>query len=465
MINSAPILSVVHQLSLDLSNSKDSNEIYTTYCRAVLDLLPADRFAVALLDPDAQLRIVFSRNSQKDFEVGQAEMELCKRVVASGNSVHVSVDDLAAWIDMKEVDLSDVSFAWWLGIPLRASAAAFGVVAVRSDRKDNPFRETHIAFLESVGNQLSFLISRMREEEALREAVKYQSAAAVLAQSALSETDIAGFLNEAVILLSRVLGMEFCEILELHPNSKEFFRRAGVGWMNSSSTFSMVPATVQSLPGSALFSDIPLIIEDLRSEPKFTGSPSVYEHGVISGICMKIHRKGEILGVLCVFSAEQRSFSKASIYFLETTANILATFLQESRFKKTIRASHERMRLVIESQSLVIWDWDLLTREMYWSEAIENVFGYKKEEVESDPEFKEGKIHPDDRDRIVESLEACIEKGEKKWSAIYQFMHADGSFSGIYDSGSIIYNEKGRAIRMVGGMKEIIENKGKGRHP
>jgi GAF domain-containing protein len=97
MINSAPILSVVHQLSLDLSNSKDSNEIYTTYCRAVLDLLPADRFAVALLDPDAQLRIVFSRNSQKDFEVGQAEMELCKRVVASGNSVHVSVDDLGGW--------------------------------------------------------------------------------------------------------------------------------------------------------------------------------------------------------------------------------------------------------------------------------------------------------------------------------------------------------------------------------
>jgi GAF domain-containing protein len=293
------------------------------------------------------------------------------------------------------------------------------------------------------------------QEGSVLEEIKYQSAVAILCQRALEETDVGALLAEAVVLVPTVLEMQFCEILELLPDRKHFFRRATYGWKETAATLSLVPSDITSLAGHALMSDEPVILENLTTESKLVASPELYEHNVASGVSIKIHRRGSTYGVLGVFTSTERGFSRSCIYFLETITNVLAIAIQGLAAQKALRESHERLQMAADAQDQVIWDWDLITDQIGWSPSVDRVFGYSPEETGSTSRLKYLRIHPADRDRVIASVHAVIEEGGEKWKDEYRFLRADESYAMIRDYGIVLYNDSGRAVRMVGTMLEL----------
>ncbi len=455
------IQKALYQLSSELNSSKDFNVICTSCYEMVSEVLGTKNFSIWLVDPQDRFILAFARDEIKNFQTRAPDPLLAERVFRSGQTLLISRDQVDELILSKEIESIEEPFAFWLGVPLKTEKRIDGVLAVKSDDADLRFDAEQIDFLSCAGNLMSTILTLKREKETLKENLMYQSAIAVLAQSALGEEDYGASLNEAVVLISRILGVEFCEVLELLPDHKSFFSRAGIGWRDTSASLSLVPATIESLAGSTLFSDVPLIIEDLRTESIFRASPLLYEHGVVSGMSIKIHRKGQAYGVLGAFTAEQRVFTSAALYFMETVANILATSIQEKRIEKAIQESHERLKLAIKAQDQVIWDWDILTDEMWWSESMEAVFGYKRDEVGSSFAFKQSKIHPEDRDQVVSDLYDSFSGQKEKWRDIYRFARVDDSYANVRDYGIVIYNETGKALRMIGALSEIADRKRK----
>lgn len=107
----------------------------------------------------------------------------------------------------------------------------------------------------------------------------------------------------------------------------------------------------------------------------------------------------------------------------------------------------------------VIWDWNLLTNEVTWSEGFYSKFGYTKAETEKSAESWTNRIHPDDLEHVTNSIHAVIDSEEEFWTDVYRFKLKDGNCVDILDRGAVLRDETGKGYRMIGAMVDISMNK------
>jgi PAS domain S-box-containing protein len=124
-----------------------------------------------------------------------------------------------------------------------------------------------------------------------------------------------------------------------------------------------------------------------------------------------------------------------------------------------LRVSEERFRLLARATNDAIWDWNLQTNAVWWNEGYETLFGIRLEEVPPTIESWTGRIHPEDLDRVVGSIDRLIASGGSPWSSEYRVLRHDGSVAFVLDRGHVIRDGLGAAVRMVGGMSDLTERK------
>jgi two-component system, sensor histidine kinase and response regulator len=131
---------------------------------------------------------------------------------------------------------------------------------------------------------------------------------------------------------------------------------------------------------------------------------------------------------------------------------------ERNRAAEELRKSEERYRLVTLATNEAIWDSDLLTDRQIWDGAIEVLFGYSVRQ-ETDSAWWEERIHPEDSERVLSSLNAVLEGDEEMWSEEYRFRRADGGYSTVVDRAYVARDERGEPVRMIGSMMDITERK------
>ena len=127
--------------------------------------------------------------------------------------------------------------------------------------------------------------------------------------------------------------------------------------------------------------------------------------------------------------------------------------------EQALRDSQERLQLVARATNDAVWDWNLLTDDLWWGDAFLKMFGYAPEEIEQSVESWLSRLHPDDRERVVTGIRAAINGGETSWSDEYRFRCRDGRYAEVYDRGYVIHDANRRPVRIVGSMMEVSERK------
>ncbi len=128
---------------------------------------------------------------------------------------------------------------------------------------------------------------------------------------------------------------------------------------------------------------------------------------------------------------------------------------QNKESEAALRESERRFKLLSRATNDVVWDWDLLTGKVWWNDAVRIRFGYPKDEIISNIQWREAKIHPQDRKRVISGIHKVIERGGFVWSDEYRFCCRDNSYAVIFDRAFIIHNNSGKATRMIGSMMDI----------
>ncbi len=127
--------------------------------------------------------------------------------------------------------------------------------------------------------------------------------------------------------------------------------------------------------------------------------------------------------------------------------------------KESLRKSEERFKFVSMATNDTVWDWDLKTNNVWWSEGIVNFLNYQRDDVKGDISWWEEHVHPEDRKRIVDSLKTVIASNGQLWSAEYKFLRADGSYVIVYNRAYVIRDDKDSPVRVIGAMTDISERK------
>ena len=127
--------------------------------------------------------------------------------------------------------------------------------------------------------------------------------------------------------------------------------------------------------------------------------------------------------------------------------------------EQALRESQERLQLVARATNDAVWDWDLVTDEVWWGDGFLKMFGYAPEEIERSVESWYKRLHLEDRERVITAIRAAIDGGETSWSDEYRFRRKDGGYAEIFDRGYVIHDANRRPVRMVGSMMEVSERK------
>ncbi|WP_434386041.1 response regulator [Melittangium boletus] len=128
---------------------------------------------------------------------------------------------------------------------------------------------------------------------------------------------------------------------------------------------------------------------------------------------------------------------------------------ERARAERALRQSEERYRLATLATSDAIWDWDLLTQRVTWNDALRATYGYGGEDIGADTAWWFERIHPEDRERVVQGLRAVVADGGPRWQARYRFRRRDGGYTPVVDRGQVALDAAGRPVRMVGAMQDI----------
>ena len=118
-----------------------------------------------------------------------------------------------------------------------------------------------------------------------------------------------------------------------------------------------------------------------------------------------------------------------------------------------------RQKEMIRASKVGLWDWDLATGQVRYSEEWKNQIGYKNHEIENDFKEFEKRVHPDDLGLTLEIIRYSISKVWQDHKTEFRFLHKDGSYRWILAQASIIPDASGRPIRMIGSHLDITDRK------
>ncbi|MBA4315715.1 MAG: hypothetical protein C0422_10390 [Alcaligenaceae bacterium] len=128
---------------------------------------------------------------------------------------------------------------------------------------------------------------------------------------------------------------------------------------------------------------------------------------------------------------------------------------ERKQAEAALKEGSERFRLLASASRDCIWDWNLITDEIWWNEGFEKLFGFDRKKIEPSNDSWINRIHPEDRERVVKSIFEAINSSEESWQNEYRFAHFSGRWLDVLDRGYVIRDEQGKGIRMIGGMTDM----------
>ncbi len=142
-------------------------------------------------------------------------------------------------------------------------------------------------------------------------------------------------------------------------------------------------------------------------------------------------------------------------------STVVSDISKRKKAEAALQLSNERYNLAAKATKELVWDWDLVTGEIYRNDNnLLNVYGHSKNEHINNIEDWAGYIHPLDKERITAQIDYYINSTEENdFSFEYRFRREDGTYVYISDKGYIIRNPQGKAMRMIGAAEDITDRR------
>ncbi len=140
--------------------------------------------------------------------------------------------------------------------------------------------------------------------------------------------------------------------------------------------------------------------------------------------------------------------------FLGISSDITAQKLAEIE----LRESELLLSLATQAGGVGVWDWDIPSNILNWDDQMFSMYGTKREEFPNAYEAWVKGLHEADRVRGDREIEMAI-KGEKEFNTEFRIQHPDGEMRNIRALATVIRDEEGNALRMIGTNWDITKEK------
>jgi len=138
---------------------------------------------------------------------------------------------------------------------------------------------------------------------------------------------------------------------------------------------------------------------------------------------------------------------------------ILLAVDKEKNAAALLAASEERLSLALEGADCGIWDWDIRTGRLTWTEREWSLHGIPPAGDGPSFEIWRNCVHPDDRRRMRELGTKVLADASASYDVEYRVILPDGTTRWLVGRAKVVRDADGNALRMVGVNADITARK------
>ncbi len=139
------------------------------------------------------------------------------------------------------------------------------------------------------------------------------------------------------------------------------------------------------------------------------------------------------------------------------TASIGRDITEQVRSQRALRESEERLRLALSASRTGIWDVELATGKVTWTEECFSIFGITPEQFDGKADRFWERVHHDDVQRIRTAFEMSLAR-RVPYRQEFRIVRPDGELRWVVNYGRVVFDE-GRPVRIVGSVYDITARK------
>jgi PAS domain S-box-containing protein len=122
--------------------------------------------------------------------------------------------------------------------------------------------------------------------------------------------------------------------------------------------------------------------------------------------------------------------------------------------EQALLESEQRYALAMQAVNEGVYDWNIVTDEIYYSPSVRNAVGFAPEEMRTRTDWLD-RIHPDDISTYKQTVAAHLKGETDRLTCEYRYRHPDGTWHWARQHGVALRDQTGRAYRLAGSTGDI----------
>jgi len=129
------------------------------------------------------------------------------------------------------------------------------------------------------------------------------------------------------------------------------------------------------------------------------------------------------------------------------------------RAQEALRISEERYALAVRGANDGLWDWNLRTGEVYYSERWQALVGLDPGSASPSPDEWFSRVHPEDLPHLTDRLDRHLGGESEHFEHEHRLLHRDGNYRWMLARGAAVWDAGGRPTRIAGSQTDITDRK------
>ncbi len=142
----------------------------------------------------------------------------------------------------------------------------------------------------------------------------------------------------------------------------------------------------------------------------------------------------------------------------ETNKELKQEIEERKNAEKAVRKNKERYMLAVSGSTDGIWDWDILSNTVFYSDRFKEILGYASEEFPGTLDAFRSCLHPEDAEAVWAAVERHFQE-HVPYNIEYRLKTKSGKYRWFHARGQAKWDDKGNAIRMSGALQDITERR------
>jgi diguanylate cyclase (GGDEF)-like protein/PAS domain S-box-containing protein len=141
------------------------------------------------------------------------------------------------------------------------------------------------------------------------------------------------------------------------------------------------------------------------------------------------------------------------------TTDLMLEVKERRRVEAALRESETRYALAVQGANDGLWDWNLKTNDIYFSQRWKSMLGYRGHAITDNLDEWFTRIHPEDYAYVQNALQAHLNGKSPHFETEYRMRDAKQQYRWMLCRGLAVLDENGTAYRMAGSQTDITDRK------